>query len=86
MKDIENFFIDNSDIFDHDEIPESDRRFIMDLIDSTNFIADTKKSIEDTDAAKIKIVDPTVKQKKEKKSRIQLTRTKNNMREEMKVV
>ena len=66
MKDIKYLFKDNSDIFDHDEIPESDRRFIMDLIDRANFIADTKKSIEDTDAAKIKIVDPTVKQKKEK--------------------
>ena len=66
MKDIENFFIDNNDIFDHDGIPENDRKFNMDLIDRTSSIADTKKFIEDTGAAKMEIVYPTVKQKMEK--------------------
>ena len=42
LKDIENFFINDNDIFDNDEISEGDRRFIMDLIDRTTFIADTK--------------------------------------------
>ena len=43
LKGIENFFIDDNDIFDHDEISERDWKFIMDLIDRNNFIADTKK-------------------------------------------
>ena len=67
MKDIEIVFIDDNDIFDHDEISESNRKFIMDLIHRTNFIADTKKFTEDTEAAKIEIVDPTVEQEMEKK-------------------
>ena len=67
MKDIEIVFIDDNDIFDHDEISESNRKFIMDLIHRTNFITDTKKFTEDTEAAKIEIVDPTVEQEMEKK-------------------
>ena len=67
LKDIENFFLDNNAIFDHDEIFESDWKFIMDLIDRSNFIADTKKFIKDTEVAKMEIVDPTVKQEMEKK-------------------
>ena len=65
MKDIQNFFIDDNDIFDHDEISESDRQSIMDFIDQTNFIVNTKKFIEDMEAAKMEIVDPTIKQKME---------------------
>ena len=38
----------------------------MSLNDRTTFIADTKKLIEDTEAAKIEIVDLTIKQKMEK--------------------
>ena len=39
----------------------------MDLIDRANFIADTKKFIEDTEVAKMEIVHLTVKQEMEKK-------------------
>ena len=67
MKDIENFFIDDDDIFNHHEISKSNQKFIMDLIDRTNFIADTKKFIEDTEAAKMEIADLTVMQEMEKK-------------------
>ena len=52
MKDIEKFFIDDNDIFDHDEISESSQQFIMDLIDQTNFIADTNIFVEDTQVVK----------------------------------
>ena len=72
LKDIEYFFVDNNHIFDHNEISESDRQFIMDLIDRTNFIPNTKKFIEDTEAAKMEIVDPTIKQKMEKKEQISI--------------
>ena len=68
MKDIENFFKDDNDISDHDEISESDRKFITDFIDRTNFIADTKNFIEDMKTAKMEIVDPTIKQEMEKDS------------------
>ena len=37
----ENFFIDDNDIFDSEEISNADREFIIDLINRTNFIADT---------------------------------------------
>lgn len=40
----------------------------MSLNDRTTFIADTKKLIEDTGAAKIEIVDLTIKQKMEKRT------------------
>ena len=70
MKDIEIFFIDDNDIFYHDEISESNQQFIMDLIDWTNFTADTKKFIEDTEVAKMENVDLTIKQKMEKKEQI----------------
>ena len=52
MKDIEKIFIDDNDIFDHDEIFESSQQFIMDLIDQTNFIADTNIFVEDTQVVK----------------------------------
>ena len=73
LKDIESFFIDDNDIFDHDEISESDRQLTMDLIGRTNFIADIKKFIEYTGTAKMEIVDPTIKQKMEKKEQISIT-------------
>ena len=62
LKDIENFFIDNNDILNHHEISKSNQKFIMDLIDRTNFIADTKK-----EAAKMEIADLNVMQEMEKK-------------------
>ena len=76
LKDIQNFFIDDNDIFDHDEISESDRQSILDFIDQTNFIVNTKKFIEDMEAAKMEIVDPTIKQKMEKKEQISINNDK----------
>ena len=52
MKDIEKIFIDDNDIFDHDEISERSQQFIMDLIDQTNFTADTNIFVEDTQVVK----------------------------------
>ena len=68
MKDIEDFFINDNYIFDHDEISGSNRKFIMSLNVRTTFIADTNKLIEDTEASKIEIVDLTIKQKMEKRT------------------
>ena len=73
--DIKDFFIDDSDIFDSDEISESDKKFIMDLIDRTSFIADTKRFGIDTEA-KMEIVGPAFKQETEKKKRYLLMQTK----------
>ena len=36
------FFIDDTDIFEQENVSEKDRKFIMDLIDRTTFIADAK--------------------------------------------
>ena len=86
LKDIENFFIDDNDIFNHHEISKSNQKFIMDLIDRTNFIADTKKFIEDTEAAKMEIADLTVMQEMEKKEQDSIDSDKNKRRQEMKIV
>ena len=77
LKDIENFFINANDIFDNDEISESDKRFIMDLIDRTTFIADTKKFVEDTEAAIMEIVVQPSKKKLKKGSKFRLIMTKS---------
>ena len=45
LRDIKNVFIDDNDAFDSHEISEADRRFIMDLIARTTFIADVKKFV-----------------------------------------
>ena len=43
LSDIENFFVDDSDISSSDEISEADRQFVMELINRTTFIDDAKK-------------------------------------------
>ena len=43
---VENFFIDDKDIFDSEEVSNADREFIIDLINRTNFIANPKRFIE----------------------------------------
>ena len=43
LKDIENFFVDDSNISGKDEISEADRQFIRELTDRTTFIDDAKK-------------------------------------------
>ena len=68
LKDIENFFIYDNDTFDHDQISKSDRKYIMGFIDRNTFIVDTKKFMEDMEAAKMELVDPTIKQKIEKRT------------------
>ena len=79
LKDIEYSFINDNNIFDHGEIFESNQQFIMDTIDQINFIADTKKFIEDMAAAKMEIVDPTIKPKM-KKTTVMKNKIKQNMR------
>ena len=70
LRDIENFFIDDNDIFDSDEISEADRQFIMDLTDRTTFIADKKKFVDDMEAQGMEIVDQPTKQKMGKKDKM----------------
>ena len=43
------FFTDDTDIFDQENVSEKDRKFIMDLVDRTTFIADAKKYLEERD-------------------------------------
>ena len=44
------FFIDGTDIFDQENESDKDRKFIMDLIDRTTFIADAGKYLEERGA------------------------------------
>ena len=53
---VENFFIDDNDIFDSEEISNTDRELVTDLINRINFIADAKKFIEESNASKMEIV------------------------------
>ena len=75
LRDIENVFIDDNDTFDSDEISEADRRFIMDLIARTTFIADAKKFVEDKEVAEMEIVDQSIKEKMGKKEKIRWSLT-----------
>ena len=58
---VENFFIDDNDIFESEEISNADRKFIIDLINRTNFIADVKKFVEESNGSKMEIVHPEEK-------------------------
>ena len=80
LSDIENFFIDDNDIFNSDKISEADRGFIMDLIDRTTFIADTKKFVEDKEAAEMEIVDQPTKQKMGKKEQNKIANNEKHTR------
>ena len=80
------FFIDDNDIFEHYDICESDRKFTMDLIHSTTFIADTKQFIEDTEMAKMQIVNPTFNKKWKKKNTFRLIMIKKRLKQEMRTV
>ena len=57
----ENFFIDDSDIFDSEEISNAAREFIIDLFTRTNSIANAKKFVEESNASKMKIINPEEK-------------------------
>ena len=79
---VENLFIDDNYIFDSEEISNADREFIIDLINRTNFIADTKKFIEEQNASKIEIVHPKEKKlRRKRKCRLMVTK-----REKMQVL
>ena len=39
-KDIEDIFIDENDLFNGDDVSPEDKKFIMDIIDKTNFAKD----------------------------------------------
>ena len=58
---IENFFIDDNDIFDSEGISNVDREFIIDLINRTNFVADAKKFVEESNESKMEIAHPEEK-------------------------
>ena len=60
---VENFFIDHNSIFDSEEISDADREFIIDLINRTNFIADAKRFVEESNMSKMEIVHPEEKKK-----------------------
>ena len=40
--DIQEIFINENNIFDHDDITDEDKKFIIDLVDRTDFIFDGK--------------------------------------------
>ena len=44
------FFIDDTNIFDQENMPKKDKKLIMDLIDRTTFIGDAKKDLEQCQA------------------------------------
>ena len=52
---VENFFIGDNDIFDSEGIANADMEFIIDLINKSNFIANSKKFIEESNASKMEI-------------------------------
>ena len=59
--DVENFFMDDNDIFDNEEISNTNREFIIDLINRTNFTGNAKKLVEESNASKMEIVHPEQK-------------------------
>ena len=63
---VENFFIDDNDIFDSEEISNADREFIIDFINRSNFIADAKKFVEGSNESKMEIVYPEEKKLRRK--------------------
>ena len=58
---VENFFIDDNDIFDSEEISNAYREFIIDFINRTNFIADAKKFVQESNASKMEVIHPEEK-------------------------
>ena len=63
---VENFFIDDNDIFDSEEISNADKEFIIDLINRTNFIADAKRFVEESNGLRMEIVHYEGKNSKER--------------------
>ena len=63
---VKNFFIDDNDIFDSEKNCNPDRELIIDLINRTNFIVDTKRFIEELKVPKIETVHPKEKETQRK--------------------
>ena len=82
---VENFFIGDNDIFDSEEIANADREFIIDLINRSNFIANSKKFIEESNASKMEILHPEVK-KLRRKNKCRLTMMKREKMQALKIV
>ena len=61
-----NLFIDEQDIFDSEEISNTDWEFIIDLINRTNFIANAKNFIQESNASKMEIAHPEEKKMRRK--------------------
>ena len=60
------FFTDDNDIFDSEEISNADSEFIIDLIKRTNFIADSKRFVEESNTPKLETVHPEEKRLRRK--------------------
>ena len=60
--DIEGIFIDESNIFDHDDMTDKDEKFIIDITDGSNFSFDAK-IYNDSDDAKMVVVKNEVNKK-----------------------
>ena len=82
---VENFFIGDNDIFDSEGIANADREFIIDLINRSNFIANSKKFIEESNASKMEILHPEEK-KLRRKNRCRLTMMKREKMQALKIV
>ena len=62
-KDIEDIFIDENDLFDGDDVSPDNKKFIMDLIDRTNF-ADERKIYNGADELETDFISQKIKTKK----------------------
>ena len=82
---VENFFIGDNDIFDSEGIANADMEFIIDLINKSNFIANSKKFIEESNASKMEILHPEEK-KLRRKNRCRLTMMKREKMQALKIV
>ena len=82
---VENFFIDDNDIFDSEEISNEDMEFIIDLFTRTNFIANAKKFVEESNASKMEIFIPKKKILR-RKNKCQLTMMKREKMQRLKIV
>ena len=63
--------MNDNHIFESEEISNAGRKFIVDLINRTNFTADVKKFVEESNASKMEIVLPK-ENKIEKKEQISI--------------
>ena len=82
---VENFYINDNYFFNSEEIYNSDREFIIDLINRTNFIADAKRFAEESNVPKIEIVYPEGK-KLRRKNECQLMMTKREKMQALEIV